>query len=1000
METPPYEREVLQEVQMPRYDNKGRENQYWRMFRDSCLQRAAVGEARKKYVIPGNKELHYRAAAEADPALCPLFRELGGYPPQPKPYPRDMPAPQQNPKYVPKYSVVQQQQQPPPQQKDRAGAGRPPPRGGSPPKRKGSQPPGRPAQQGRPSARQHPDSGGNDSRCSSPSPAQADRGAGLAKHGKPSDNARSRAESASPQHKKREFRIVEGALVDYKSRSVQDWVPARINGLDPETGNVELDVKRGCWISPKEQEHCLRPRTMPQPRQKDLIRSLVSDGSAERWGAKFFQRYCQREQRLNSNVLRCEDFDECARDVERELGVSGVKVVLITSARKLGKQYISEADFHKALWDMLVNAATEYTERVDKDYILQQGAKADVDIHDHYEFLDVLGKGSFGEVSLASQKATGMRRAIKSIRKDADPDVVEEMELEIEMLKTMDHPYIVKLYEHYEDANFMYLVMDFCSGGDLNHTVKQHCERNPSRYFDEAYVAEIMRQLLTAVYHMHCHGVLHLDLKLQNIMLTPSKSTIAPSDDNATMRNQSIFARPHCMIIDLGVSKFFKAGSPELAHPVGTPMTMAPEVWQGKFSPKADVFSLGTVMFCLSAFKYPYNGIPAGGRRAVNDYYMRQPKVDWNDISHMSSKCRELCASMLKIGSSARPFANKCLEHDFITLNRLEASDGGADWINADDLPDSIIRRLKKAPRRSVLYKSVAVSIARLWPANQMPVIKDSFLQLDRKGALNGRLSKSVVRDELMKHGVDQLEAQTCAEAVDFNRDGVIDWTEWAATCIPLGDLEKELQAVFESADVNQDGLLSGEDLSRMLAMDNCNGRMLTEVLVELVQREGPSVRVDWHNFRDHFESKTKKEQARARALVNKPPEPHAKEAEDQLWEAMMDDPPSQFKKPRGLMDRTWINMREAVGAIEPGAVQSWRSNMAVLRGMGFKDPRTCRDFLIKHNNIISSQLIEELHEQNTPRRTHEQNTPRRTSQSTRRPSKHREGQSWWPNML
>lgn len=778
------------------------------------------------------------------------------------------------------------------------------------------------------------------------------------------------------------FRVVEGELVDYNSKSLGAWVPARIHAVDPDTGCCELDIKRGTWIPKEAQKHLFRARTMPTLEQKDLLRALINEGKAEHWCACMFKRHAAVDPSFTRMLLSKAGYAACGDDVERELGICGLHAALVLHGIKLGKTSLTASEFNHVVWEILSNAVTEYTEKVEKDYILQQSPSGN--ITQHYDFVKVLGSGAFGEVKLATQKVTGIRRAIKSVKKEADEASLREMELEVKMLKVLDHPYIVKLYEHYDDDRCIYLVMDFCSGGDLCQVIQTHAKTHATR-FEDCFVADVMRQLLTAIHHMHSHSILHLDLKCNNIMLTPSKDTIAPSENNLTMRHQSVLVRPHCMVIDLGVAKFFRAGNREYVHPAGTPMTMAPEVWKGEMHPQADIFSLGTVMFCLGAFDYPFKGFPLSAhRRAMIEYYGKQPKVDWS-LLKLSREGMQLCKSMLQLQREIRPAtAQECLEHDFITLNRLVPSSAqGRDWIHDEDLPDDIIRRLRAAPKRTVLYKSVAVSVARLWPANQMPLIKDSFLQLDRKGEVqNGRLQKSVIRDELIKRGVDATEATKCAEAMDFNKDGVIDWTEWVATCIPLGDLEKELHTIFKSADADQDGLLSGEDLSRMLAMDNNSGRMLSEILVDLVQREGPEVRVDWHDFRHHFESK---KDIGCHPIAERE-DPATSEAddkveEDPLWSHLMNCPPAQFEndattasgflsQARGLVDRARVNVLEVVGAIEPGAAQPWRANMSKLRGMGFKDAGTCRDALVRHNNIINHRLIEELQQQHHGRMT------------------------------
>ncbi len=88
---------------------------------------------------------------------------------------------------------------------------------------------------------------------------------------------------------------------------------------------------------------------------------------------------------------------------------------------------------------------------------------------------------------------------------------------ELEILKTLDHPNIIKFYEVYQNGNFCYICMEYCEGGELLEKIIEH------KYFSEKYASKIMHKLLSGVYHMHMKGIVHRDLKPENILFT-SKS--------------------------------------------------------------------------------------------------------------------------------------------------------------------------------------------------------------------------------------------------------------------------------------------------------------------------------------------------------------------------------------------------------------------------------------------------------------------------------------------
>lgn len=145
--------------------------------------------------------------------------------------------------------------------------------------------------------------------------------------------------------------------------------------------------------------------------------------------------------------------------------------------------------------------------------------------------------------------------AIKSIQLSLLQDsYLDELRNEIEVLRSLDHPNIVKAYEVYETKRNIYVVMEYCGGGDLY-------SRAP---YTEDQVAYLMNQLCSAIAHMHKHQVTHRDLKCENIMFE-SKDPLA-----------------FIKVLDFGLSRKFVPGMSELMNEgVGTLYTMSPQVLQG-----------------------------------------------------------------------------------------------------------------------------------------------------------------------------------------------------------------------------------------------------------------------------------------------------------------------------------------------------------------------------------------------------------------------------------
>jgi len=132
----------------------------------------------------------------------------------------------------------------------------------------------------------------------------------------------------------------------------------------------------------------------------------------------------------------------------------------------------------------------------------------------------LLGTGAFSNVVKAVEKSTGVVRALKVIAKKVlqeNPRMAQKLKDELDIMKTLDHPNIVRLHATFEDGKYIYLVLELCTGGELfDRLIK-------SRYKDERAAAKLMRQILSSVYYLHNNGVVHRDLKPENFIFVDDK---------------------------------------------------------------------------------------------------------------------------------------------------------------------------------------------------------------------------------------------------------------------------------------------------------------------------------------------------------------------------------------------------------------------------------------------------------------------------------------------
>ena len=172
------------------------------------------------------------------------------------------------------------------------------------------------------------------------------------------------------------------------------------------------------------------------------------------------------------------------------------------------------------------------------------------------------------------------RVAVKTIEMAKVVDELHLLKAEIEILRTVDHPNVVKIYETYMDETHFYIVMEYCEGGELFDHIMDGGK------FSEQDAAKIISKVIGALQHMHELNICHRDLKPENIILERNTNNVK--------------------IIDFGLSTIVK--EKDLSTRVGTPYYVAPEVLRGKYSMKCDMWSVGVIMYTMLCGYPPFHG--------------------------------------------------------------------------------------------------------------------------------------------------------------------------------------------------------------------------------------------------------------------------------------------------------------------------------------------------------------------------------------------------------
>lgn len=675
--------------------------------------------------------------------------------------------------------------------------------------------------------------------------------------------------------------LAEGSQVEYWSKSLDTWLPAVVKRVDPDTGKVEIDLKKDKWLTHQEIVERLRARSRPDKAQMQWIRAMIFEDRVDEEAVALFHQYASKGQDVLSK-----DFRDLANDMDSKLGISGTVCLLMgynvdglsrtRTEEKEPSQSISRDKFREMFWDLTWAVHREFCQAAALPQEVLQGVQR----HESrglkaFSIEQKIGRGNFGSVMLARDKATGALRAIKQIECFGLRKVIDE---EVEIITRLDHPHVVRLHEFFEEGRTFYLVMDFCSGGDLEELLAQ--QRKAEQQLGSLWIATVMHQIVGAIAHCHARGVLHLDLKPGNIMLLPGRgcqSTLPPGGDGATAAAEvlanalgwqpnakaMVLQSPHAMIIDLGVAQIFRAGDSRARRVSGTPACMAPEVWSGESNPKSDIFSLAVVFFRMSTLEWPFLRMPADNLEA-GQFWDASPKPAWSKMAHRTEQASNLCTTMMDRKAQLRPTAQQCLRHPYFTeagivpeMTPRFGKDGpGPKEASFHELkvPPKLLTLLANAHNRSILHKRVSHAIARDWPPNRMPTLCEIFKFLDT--ADTGRLRRDRIADMLHQlGGMDLKLALEAADSMDLSRDGRVDWSEFVAACIDLSDsrFEPRIMQTFNSADRDGDGLLSQEDICRLAGSDEKSFFAVQDLFLHLVGRTESGARMDWHTFHRHI---------------------------------------------------------------------------------------------------------------------------------------------------
>jgi calcium-dependent protein kinase len=413
-----------------------------------------------------------------------------------------------------------------------------------------------------------------------------------------------------------------------------------------------------------------------------------------------------------------------------------------------------------------IDFAQENIKKINQNYFMTQ---------------NLLGRGSFGEVREAKHLPTNQMRAVKIIvKKRFSLQLRKKLMKEITILKSLDHPNIVKIYEYFQDNECIYIVMELVKGKELF----QYIVENPS--VTEETAAVIFRQLLSAISYLHATEIVHRDIKPENI----------------------IFDGKIVKLIDFGTSKKFKALKMMTKYH-GSTYYIAPEVIKKSYYKECDIWSCGIVLYILLSGTPPFNG-------ETDDEIIRKitrGSFSFNipEFNRISPDAKDLISSMLRKCPSSRISLKSAFHHSWFSkyLPKQFTNPDLNLMLNLKSF------NIKTELQHALFYYMINCVVT----PNQRNEIMKTFQTLDQD--FDGILTKEDLYKGFRDCRIEATEEELdrIVFCMDYHQNNRIDFSEFVGAVINKKEflIDENILMCFKNLDSDRDGVLSVNDFQMIL---------------------------------------------------------------------------------------------------------------------------------------------------------------------------------------
>ena len=446
----------------------------------------------------------------------------------------------------------------------------------------------------------------------------------------------------------------------------------------------------------------------------------------------------------------------------------------------------------------------------------------------YYKKLKDLGSGSFGAVYMAKNIVMDNIVAIKIIEK-VQENMVDDLEIknEINILKTLSHPNIVKIYEFFDTVLYYYIVTEYCKKGELFSYIKNK--------YSEKQLAVLFYQVFSGLCYLHEKKILHRDLKLENLMVSEIEKDIITGEEYFWIK-----------IIDFGTAKIFEKNKTEKAV-IGSSYYIAPEVLKQRYNEKCDTWSVGVILYMTLVGFAPFDG------RTDEDIIKRIKigKYNKNDIRFIehSKEVKDLVSKLLEKNIEKRLSAKEALNHPW--FEKFGGRNLFCNFQREDILP--YIDNLFNYKYNSKLQELViAFLVHNLANNDETLIILKMFRYFNKSG--DCKLTKFELTNGLYdykeKEEVDEM-ADIIFERLDGDNNGYIEYEEFLRACIDKKIImtKENLSYAFKFLDKDNTKTLNAQKiLKAFLTKPNKEFEAVFNISLKEVDKDSDGI-IDFNEF-------------------------------------------------------------------------------------------------------------------------------------------------------